>query len=298
MKAFMRSLKLFSGILAVAALGGCLTGGDSDQDPTKFLDNFEADVVDIDPPDSDEGEPGLIKTAGTYFYCEDGELVEEAFQEDFNYALTNGSLYLWEEDDCTAMKLSGSSSTVIGKWTSENLSTRIPSAYRPYDCEGEDPEDNEYEYFLEDASVTHTISSSKIKTKVTGTLCFAPLFAMEFSYVGDVTTVSSTCETVELKNGDDQTATLTAKFTKDALVETIVYNGETCQLTYASSSDDEASTCSEESDNEFEDAYDEFRDCLDETGFTDGFPGLGYSEKRAGKLPSNVVKALRLIRPR
>jgi hypothetical protein len=292
-----RSFGMFSGFLALAALGGCMT--DEDPDGSSFSLSAETEVLDIVEPDEDSGEPGIITTLSTDYECEDGELVEDEYEDDMYYAITGGSLYLWYAGDCSAIKLTGSSSDITGTWKSSNLSTRIPSAYRPYNCDYS-PEDSYLEEFLNDASITYTISASEIKGKVTGTFCMAPLVAEAYENNQDIEVTSSSCSTVKLKNEDvNRTATISASYNskKDEVTRTIAYNGKKCSLTTSFGLSSEPPTCSEDAEEEAEEQMDAYLECIEDSEFVEDFGYGGILNKGQGGLPAVFEKALKRARP-
>jgi hypothetical protein len=290
---------LFSGFLALAALGGCMTSGDSESSSSFSLSN-EIGIAGIEEPDEEAGDPGVLTTVSTIYTCVDGELEEKEVEDGaMFYAITGGSLYLWYEGNCSASKFSGSSSDITGTWTSTSLSVRIPSAYRPVGCEGTTPYDTYLERILDEAVVTYTISSSKIKGKVSGTFCLAPVLADQYGGP-DANVVSSGCAAVKLESEDaGRIATISATYNSkdDTVVETIAYNGETCRIEYPMGLSIAPPTCSEEEEeDDFIERMEAFQDCMEDSDFYEDF-GYGVVERRASGLPTSLEKALERARP-
>jgi hypothetical protein len=292
MMKFTRSLGLFSGLMALAILGGCLADDDPAEGNGKFSVRITADVVDIEAPDAEEGEPGLLVTTQKQYSCsEEGEVEEHESEDSLRYAINDGFLYLWSELGCTATKLSGSSSTLVGTWKSEDLSVRIPLKYRPEYCEGSSPGEGILEVLLENPSVAYTISSTKVEVRQSGTLCLSPFFARQFGYGDDVVEVSSECGAVKLKNEEvNRTATLSYTLKGDSLVEKITYNGKTCRsaTSFYLVPPTEPPLCLEEGEDDYIDRMIAHTECLEESEFAEDFADWA---KAAAKRP-------RLARPR
>ena len=285
-----RAFGMFSGLLALAALGGCLTGDDSEKASNFSLSN-EIEITNIEEPDTENGEPGILSTLSLDYSCMDEEAVAHEYEGTLHYAFTSGFLYLWYSGECTAIKFEGSSSRIQGTWTATDLSVRIPSAYRPTECESTTPYETYLERILDKPSVTYTISSSRIKAKVTGTFCMAPVLA--YQYGGpDADVVSSSCSSVKLKNEDGRTATLSMTYNgkDDTAVETIAYNGRTCRMKHSMGLSDAPPSCSEEASDDFVEQMVAFQECMEDSDFYSDF-GYGVVERTASGLPLSLEKA-------
>jgi hypothetical protein len=297
MNPLRRSLAGLAGVLALLVLAGCNAENPTNPNGTTALSfTTEEEVVDIEAPDDEEA--GLLTTSTVEYFCGEDGPVEDEYEYEQHYAILNGFLYLWTEDewnDCTASKFAGKSSTIQGTWTSEDLSVRIPLAYRPSECDGVSPGESAYESSLfEDEKVTLTISNTKMQTKGSATLCMAPIVSRMYEDAEDVEEVSSECSTVKLKNTEvNRTATITVGYKKDSLVQVIAYNGHTCRYSFPFFlENDVPPTCSDDGGAS---NYEEYSDCLVESEFKDDFePYYGEEEllKRTRGFPRGVVRNL------
>ncbi len=291
-----QSLGLVSGFLAVTTLGGCLTNDDS-KSSSNFAITTEARVTGIVTPVPDSGIPGVLSTVNTSFSCEDGEVEVNESPDNYNYAISGGALYLWEDTDCTAMKFSGTSSTIKGTWTSTDLSARLPSKYRSGICDTATLEDNQYEGFLKDAAVTYTISSTKIKGTVKGQFCYAAAVVKQFEDNEDFTVSSDNCSTAKLKNNDvGLTATITMTYKDNKITQIVAYNGKTCKASIPVYLGSEEPTCSEEADEAYQEEAAAFTECLEESEFNDDFNSASVP-KASAQLRKSIEQALERATP-
>ena len=147
--------------------------------------------------------------------------------------------------------------------------------------------------------MTYTISSSKFKSKVSGTFCMVPLVADAYADDENITVVSSGCSSVTLENEDvGRSAMISFSYKKDEFTQTIAYNDTTCQLTSPMPLRNEPTTCSDDAEeDEYFERMDAFGNCLDDSGYYDDFGIDGVLLKGKGKLSASVEKALKRARP-
>src|SRR5215217_5019255 len=113
---FTRIPGILSAVLSLALLGGCMSDSeDSGTGDGGFSVTTEAKVTKIQAPAGDSA--GKIESELVEYSCEGNNLVADTLEESQSYLVNGGNLYLWDSEDCEALKLQGSSSTVIGKWT-------------------------------------------------------------------------------------------------------------------------------------------------------------------------------------
>jgi hypothetical protein len=295
MKSFKRSFSVFFGVLAFATLLGCVTDdepkGSEEETPSEEIPSKEVsydltmDVVEITAPGA--GVPGSLVTRSLEYYCEDGVAGIDTLEEEQFFHIAGGSLFLWAEGDCLATKLSGSSSSVVGTWTTNSLAITdsVPAAFRPADPEdcneyGQEPGDTE---ILEDGSVSYVISETQVKAKITGEFCFARTFAASLALESseDYAIVSDECTVVKVRNLEaSKTATFTSTFKDQKVSLRVSYNGDVCRFSLPLSLGDEPPVCSEDSGSEAE--YEAFGECLYESGFLGAF-----EMEKAGALLKN-----------
>ncbi len=275
-----------------------MTGsGDDAESASGASIRVDAEVTDIESPDEESGKPGQLSTVSIDYSCIGGELEEDEVNSEYRYALSDSSLFLWINGKCSAMQFSGSSSTIIGKWTSSDLSVSIPSAYRPAGCEGAIPQDSHFETYLENATATYDISSTEMKGAFTGTFCYMPVLVEILEDNPNVTVVSSDCSTMKLKNKNlERTATFSIAYNNDKLTETLAYNGKTCKLTMPFQLSSDRPVCSEKASKEEREKLAAFLACAEESDFTKDLDS-GILGKVNGGIPFAIQNALEHATP-
>jgi hypothetical protein len=256
-------------------LAGCLKSESTEGDV--FIE-IETDVLSIIPPSG--GEAGTIVTRTVEWWCYDGVAVADTMIESTRYAIVGGKLYIWEDGYCNAdVALNGSSSTIIGTWTASGsaltATTPVPQPYREPGCYDDDGYEDDFAEIFQNASVTYTVTESKVKAKIAGTLCLAPLFAEGFTYDGYVEATSTGCASVTIKNlEENKTATISAKMQNNNFAIEFSHGSSKCTLTMPLMPD-EQSVCT------VEDQFDSFGMCMFGSGFFGEMEGLAKAQSGA-----------------
>jgi hypothetical protein len=217
------------------------------------------------------------------YECYGTTLHTETYDDTARYVITGGKLYIWSDGRCLAdVVLSGSSSTITGKWTATSLTftDSVPAAYRSAECT-----DDYYDYYdyysdnygdeeslpdiFENLKATYTITGDNIHGRLSGELCLAPVMAGTFAGEDSsgITVVSSSCSSVTLRNGmENTTATVTSTLQDGAIVTTFSSGDSVCALPGSFDLSDEPPVCSESDGDGLE-----YFGCLVGSGFFGDF---------------------------
>lgn len=211
---------LFSGFALVACLGG------DDPEPG-FSITGTMEVLSIDR------QAGTITTRATATKCQsDGSSVSQTETNVDHFAVTAGKLVLWDEEDCTAITLAGTSADIIGTWkgTGIQMQSAIPAEYRPAACPAEITPDTAGLGMFSDLAATYAISEKKLEFTATGTLCLADRMAAEMAGNG-LTVVSKSCSDLVLENDYGERVSVRTSLGPNRMAFSISGGGRSCGLT-------------------------------------------------------------------
>lgn len=296
----------FAGFLTLL-LAGCGTeeeggtGGTSGslRSNGEFSVQAEMKVLEIVP--EADGEPGTIETRSYDEYCDGDELIKDSTDELQSYVVDGGKLYMWDETDetCEALKLSGSSSTIIGKWSTTDFmsSTRIPAPYRPEECDDlsddeEDDYEDIYDSVFQDFRVSYDVSATRVKTSVSGKLCMGPLLGASFAGggFGAFEVISSDCGSATIENTyNDRRLKISTRFTDGNLKVTFSSSGKSCS--YSEPALFSATpVCPEPDYSEEQEAFDA---CIEDLAF---FQDMEGDMAKRGSASSRLDDAVKQVR--
>ena len=210
---------LFSGF----ALAACLGGDDAEEG---FSITGSMEVLSIDR------QAGIVTTLATVTEClEDGSADTESKTSVDHFAIKDGNLVLWDEDDCTATTLTGTSPDIVGTWkgTGIEMESAIPAEYRPDHCPAEIVPDTAGLGKFSDLAVTYDISEKTFKFTGTGTLCLADGIAADLTERG-LTVVSKTCSDVVVENEYGDRLSVKTSLGRNRMSMKISDGSRSCQL--------------------------------------------------------------------
>jgi hypothetical protein len=287
------------------SLAGCLAGEDDGAGGGGggFSVETEMKVLEIVEPSATEA--GTIETRSYDYGCEGDEVVKDSSDDVQSYVVTGGYLYLWdEEDECVALKLSGSSSSIIGKWstTSFLLDAEIPEAYRPAGCdtvtmEEEEEEDLEgFDSLFQDIQISYDISQTRVKANFSGKICMGGLLAASFGTGGEspFEAVSSDCASATIKNTiNDERLKISTSFSNEVLKVTFTSSGKSCSYSESMDISSKAPTCPEP---DYEAEEEAFSDCVEDLDFFSNMEG-DLAKRSAGSRVNDLVRKIRKASP-
>lgn len=283
---------LLASLALLAAFSGCtLFEDESVEDGTISIEGT-VEVVSITHPQG--AEPGSIITRDVDYWCEDGELEEEEYTDSSLYVISGGKLYVWTDGNCvTDITMSGTSSTIVGTWTTTSItsSDSVPAAYRPATCEDDDEDFEGVDEVLTSVNASYTISNTSIQTRLSATLCFAPVLAAEFTGQDDIEVLSTSCASVQIRNTDaGQSATISTTLKNGVVTSKFVSGDSTCTLTLPFDVSDEMPVCTEEDDEG--EMYEAYGLCIYGSGF---YGDLSLGKKAAVPSEQKLKAALKKL---
>lgn len=144
-------------------------------------------------------------------------------------AVAGGKLILWDEEECTATRLTGSSNDIVGTWKGNGMEmeSAIPAEYRPADCPATLPVGISDADMSADAAVTYKISEQSIEITGPGTICPAEGMVAEMVDNG-FTLVSESCSDAVLKDPDGKQMTVRTSMATNRMSVSLTYRGATC----------------------------------------------------------------------
>ena len=222
----MRLSRLLSRLLfplPVLALAACLGDGD-DEGSGRFSISASMEVLAIDRANH------TITTRTTMTECrEDGTGAIETKTSVEGYAVKDGKLILWNEEECNALILAGSSTDIVGTWKGNGLETEsaIPAEYRPATCPAELPPDTADTDMLSGLSVTYAVSEKKIVMKGTGEVCPGEDAAAGLAESG-LTLISTSCSDVLLQDPAGSKVAVHFNYGENRMGSTMSYKGKSC----------------------------------------------------------------------
>jgi hypothetical protein len=206
------------------ALVSCL-GGDDGDGGSNFSIDGSFDVLAIDRA------AGTITTRTTFYACEEGESVAEVDTSFDNYAIKDGKLILWEEEECVAQILHGTSTDIVGTWkgTGVEAGEPIPSEYRPSHCPAVVEVDTTGEDFMSDLTVTYQVTETRISFSASGEVCVVE--AMTVPMVEDGFTVESGgCNHAVLRDPGGDRMEVAVSLSGSRMSASFQSKGKTCTL--------------------------------------------------------------------
>ncbi len=172
-------------------------------------------------------------------HCSSGRVVSDSVNLNERYAIAGGQIYIWDDvstgyTDCSADVLNGSSTRIIGTWSTSTLDqAAIPAVDRPSACTSDiSGEPNYAQILFQSGTGTQTFSSTNMHQKITGKLCYGNYLAAALGYTssgGNFTLIQSSCSSVKVRNtttGD--TAVFNSVYSGGRVSTTVNYAGKTC----------------------------------------------------------------------
>lgn len=211
---------LFSGF----ALAACLGGDDAAEG---FSITGTVDVLSIDR------QAGTISTRSTATECRsDGTAQTHTETHLDHFAVKDGKLVLWNESDCDATTLTGTSPDIVGTWkgTGIEMESAIPAEYRPASCPAEIVPDTSGLGMFSSLSATYQVSETKLVITATGTLCLADQLASGMEENG-FSVVSKTCSDVVLQDDYGNRITMKTSLGPNRMSVKVSAGGRSCGLT-------------------------------------------------------------------
>jgi hypothetical protein len=283
------------------SLAGCVAGEDDGVGGSGgFSVETEMKVLEIVEPSATEA--GTIETRSYDYGCEGDEVVKDSSDELQSYVVTGGYLYMWDDyDQCTALKLSGSSSTIIGKWSTTSLmaDAAVPEAYRPLGCDTMDVEEDEdligLDSVFQDVKISYDISQSRVKGTFSGKICMGGLLAASFgSEESPFDVVSSDCASATIENEfNDERLKISTSFSNEVLKVTFSSGGKSCSYSESMDISSKAPTCPEPDYSAEEEAFD---DCVGELDFFSEMEG-DLAKRSSSSRVNDLVKKIRKASP-
>ena len=293
----MKKLLTLFALVAVAVFGmyACdIPGLSSSNDSSgNTLVNMKIDILSNTAPQGTS--PGKLVVRQVFSHCDtNGTVVNDTSIDTSFYSIAGGKLFLWNEGDCVAGSLSGTSTTIIGTWTSstglsgDNPGDRVlvPSTYRASNCPSTLPADSSSnDLVIENATTTLTIAQTSASYTIGGTICFAQVFVDGDSAMG-LPVSKSTCNSVELTASGGKKVTITSGYQSGKVSLGIAYDGKSCNSSVSMNFPGTTPDCSMENGNPFEDTT--FQNCV---------TGLGYySNTNNGLAKMSASSATRNLR--
>lgn len=251
------------------ALASCIGGG-SDGDSGFSLDGH-FDVLSIDR------DAGTITTRAAVNVCVGGESVAETDTTTDRYVIEDGKLLLWDEEECTAQILEGSSSDIVGTWKGSGLDSElpIPAGYRPPHCPDTVEVDSTTLPFAENLSVTYQVTETRISFKASGDICMMDVVTGVMMEDG-FTVESSSCNYAVLKAPDGERAEVTLSFSGRTMTAGFSAMGKSCALISELTMPGHTLDCAKQQARQ-----EAFMSCMEEMGGSPQAKALG---KAAGAL--------------
>jgi len=221
----MRPTLPFS-ILFGLSLAACIGSGDNGADGPNISGSM--DVLSIDR------QAHTITTSSTANECQsDGSSISQTDTSVDHYAIKDGHLILWNEEECKATTLAGTSTDIVGSWTGlgVELESAIPAEYRPATCPATVTVDSSGMGAMADFHVTYAVSEHKLDLSGTGTMCMGDEMAAQFEGSG-LTLLSQTCTEVVLADPDGKQLRFNASLANDRLSFKFSYKGGSCGFAY------------------------------------------------------------------
>lgn len=190
--------------------------------------------------------PGKLVTRSIQSSCDSTHVVTDTSIDTSFYSIAGGKLYLWSEGDCVAGSMSGSSTTLVGAWTSTDViggngnpgeRVLVPAAYRASTCPSTLPPDSSsnQELLIMNATSTLTISASRIDIQESGDICFAEQIygdSANTPFGPTINVTSASCSSVQLTNITNQrTLTASSSFQNNNITFSLASGGTTCTST-------------------------------------------------------------------
>jgi hypothetical protein len=214
----------FYALVGSLALFACL-GGDGGGGDGAFVLEGDIKVTNINRTEM------TMTTEATTYECEDGQLITEIDTTQNSYRIQDGKVVIWNEEDCTAMTLTGTSSDIAGTWkgTGLEMEDSIP-ANIPHTCIYT-PDPDGSDSLFDDLSVTYTVTASNIHMRATGTVCMGPMVAeLLLSQMPGATLVSQTCSEATVSVPTVGNVSMRGSVSGRKMVMTVTYNGKSCSL--------------------------------------------------------------------
>jgi hypothetical protein len=264
-KWYSRLITLLVSLALSVAYSSCLFSKDEESPVEGEFSYFKSgEILKIETPQN--AKPGIIVSNLSYSYCSEGEIRSDSAADTMRYVISEGDLYLWKGSDCTSMKLSGPSGSIIGKWSGRlpDLFDTIPDSSWAESCEGGvNPEifPNAFDKY----SVKYTVSSSRIRSEFSGIVCYARAVA-EILMITDSTIAfaSSGCSSVLLRRiGKEPVASMVSHLEKGVERITFSFEGNQCFVALPFNLVDDIPECPSAAESSME----VFRTCIAESGF-------------------------------
>jgi hypothetical protein len=208
-------------MLSVLVVAACTGGGDGESDKLTFSGKMA--VLSIDR------QAHVITTVTTSTECEDGTSMTESDTSMDHYAIAGGKLIMWDEEDCTATTLTGSSNDIVGTWKGNGIEmeSAIPAEYRPAGCPATLPVDSSDADVFADAAVTYTVSEKSIEITGSGTVCLIDEMAADLVDNG-FSLVSKTCSDAVLKDPAGRQMAVKTSMATNRMSISVDYRGAKC----------------------------------------------------------------------
>jgi hypothetical protein len=217
-----------------AVLFGCLGGGDNGGGggPSLLTMNVVIEVLSIDRAG------GTITTRTTEYECEDslGNPVTTAITVHDttvdNYQIAGGLLTVWNEVDCEATILNGTSPDIVGTWTATGLDATVPiPASIPHTCVpdtvgGGDGSDS----MFQNVQVSYQVTDAQITGTVTGTICLMDFFVAGLdTMIAGATVTQQDCNNATV-SAQGQTMSVATSISSVGIAVTMTRNGQSCTM--------------------------------------------------------------------
>lgn len=231
------------GAVALFGLYACFTsssGGGGNGSHASL--QMSVDVLGNIPPTGTD--PGKLVIRTIQSSCDSNHVVIDTSIDTSFYSISGGKLYLWSEGDCVAGSMSGSSTTLVGTWTTTDVfgangnpgeRVLVPAAYRASTCPSTLPPDSsgDQRISITNAASTLTISASKIDIQESGDICFAEQVYGDTANhpFGDsnLTVTSTSCSSVQLTNTTNhRTLTASSSYQNNTITFSLASGGKTC----------------------------------------------------------------------
>jgi hypothetical protein len=214
--------------LALLTFTGCLGSGDGGDGGSVGLNiHGSVEVLSIDR------QAHTIKSRSSITECqEDGTALSSMDTTLQHYAIKDGKMVMWEEEECTASIYTGSSSDIVGTWTSKGLESElpIPAEYRPASCPANPSVDSSNAKVLSDLNATFVITETKVDISASGPVCMGENLAEELKASG-LDIESKDCERVTARDPAGNPVVMTAVPSGNQITIQAIYKGKTCTLT-------------------------------------------------------------------
>jgi hypothetical protein len=175
-----------------------------------------------------------ITTRTTANECQsDGSSITQTDTSVDHYAIKGGQLVLWNEKECKATTLAGTSTDIVGSWKGlgVELESAIPAEYRPATCPATVSVDTSGMGAMADFNVTYVVSEQKVELSGTGTMCMGDQMAAEFEG-SELTLISKSCSEVVLADPDGKQLRFNTSLVNNQLSVKFSYKGGSCGFSY------------------------------------------------------------------